>query len=128
MSAAVLPAAQPASRRLLAWAFAVSNGARLLAYLPTLWAIYSSAEATQHSLWTWGTWLAANATMALWLCDRPGARPPHAALVSAGNALMCLAAVVLIVWHRWCGGEGPPCPSTFGVRSAGPWRAAATGR
>lgn len=92
--------ARPALRRLLDAAFVVTNGARVLAYLPTLWAIQASGSSSQHSLWTWGVWLASNLTMAWWLADREGGRPNRAALVSASNALMCLAAVLLILWHR----------------------------
>lgn len=87
-------------RRLLEAAFVLTNGARLLAYLPTLWAIHASGSSSQHSLWTWGIWLASNATMAWWLYDRQGGRTHRAALVSVGNSLMCLAAVCLIVWNR----------------------------
>ena len=87
-------------RRLLEAAFMLTNGARLLAYLPTLWAIHASGSSTQHSLWTWGIWLTSNATMAWWLYDRQDGRPDRATLVSASNSLMCLAAVLLIVWHR----------------------------
>ncbi|MCW5609743.1 MAG: hypothetical protein KIS83_03495 [Rubrivivax sp.] len=89
------------ARRWLAGAFTLCSAARLVAYLPTLWAIHASADSSQHSLWTWGIWLLSNLTMAAWLCERAGGRPDRAALASAGNALMCLAAVALIAWHRW---------------------------
>ena len=35
----------------------------MAAYLPTIWAIHRSADSSQHSLWTWCTWLGANLTM-----------------------------------------------------------------
>jgi hypothetical protein len=38
--------------------------------------------------------------MAAWLYERDGGRVDRAVLVSAGNATMCLAAVVLIVGYR----------------------------
>lgn len=89
------------SRRfmVLAWAFALFNAARLFGYLPTLWAIHVSGDSSQHSLWTWATWLGANLTMACWVTERNG-RFDAAAAVSAGNATMCLAIVVQIICTR----------------------------
>jgi hypothetical protein len=98
MTAATLAPMRP--RQVLAWAFALSNGARLFAYLPTLWAIHASAASSQHSLWTWGIWLVSNVTMTMWLGVGASGRPSHAAAVSAGNAVMCAVAVALILWHR----------------------------
>ncbi len=94
------PAARLSWRRLCEAAFVLSNGARLLAYVPTLWAIHASGNSGQHSLWTWTTWLVSNITMAWWLCDRRPGPPDRAALVSVGNAVMCSLAVVLILWYR----------------------------
>jgi hypothetical protein len=84
----------------LAWAFGLLNSARLVAYLPTIWAIHASGDSNQHSLWTWGTFLGANATMALWLLEQNEGRPNRAIVVSAVNAAMCAAVVTLIVAHR----------------------------
>ena len=85
---------------LLTWAFMLFNSIRLVAYLPTTWAIYSSGDSSQHSLWTWGTWFCANVTMSLWLIERNGSRLDGAAMVNIGNALMCLAVIGLIVIAR----------------------------
>ncbi len=84
----------------LGWAFAFFNSARMLAYLPTLWAIYRSGDSSQHSLWTWLTWLTANATMALWVYENNGRRCNRVAVVNALNCAMCLAAVLLILRYR----------------------------
>lgn len=84
----------------LGWAFALFGSVRLLAYLPTLWAIASSGDSSQHSLWTWCTWFGSNLTMALWLAERNGGRFCRAAAVSLGNATMCGVAVALIAWFR----------------------------
>lgn len=86
-------------RRLLETAFLLCNGARVFAYLPTLWLLHASGDSSQHSLWTWGTWLAANLTMAMWLFerDRGQGRLDRAVLISLLNGLMCLAAVLLIL-------------------------------
>lgn len=85
---------------LLTWAFTLFNTARVAAYLPTLWAIHSSGQSGQHSLWTWCTWLGANATMAAWLYEHNGRRCNRAVLVNVGNATMCLLTVLLIVAYR----------------------------
>jgi hypothetical protein len=87
--------------RLLEWAFTLFNSVRVLSYLPTLWAIQAHGDSSQHSLWTWGTWLGANLTMALWLYEQNGQRMNRAVLVNASNALMCTATCMLIAVHRW---------------------------
>ncbi len=84
----------------LTWAFTLFNSVRMLAYLPTLWAIVQSGDSSQHSLWTWCTWLGANVTMAAWLYEANGQRVGRAVLVNAGNALMCATTVLVIVAHR----------------------------
>lgn len=80
--------------------FALFNAARLVAYLPTIWAVALSGDSSQHSLWTWLTFLGGNATMAAWLWEQNGHRCQRAIAVCAGNALMCLAIVGVIVWTR----------------------------
>ncbi len=87
--------------RLLTWSFTLFNTLRLFAYLPTLAAIQTSQDSSQHSLWTWGTWFGANLTMALWLYEQAGRRATRAAAVNLGNAVMCAAGVMLIVWYRF---------------------------
>ena len=85
---------------LLTWAFTIFNSVRIASYLPTLWAIEASGNSSQHSLWTWATWVGANATMAAWLYEHNGRTVNRAVAVNVGNAAMCLVTVVLIVWHR----------------------------
>jgi hypothetical protein len=85
---------------LLTWAFTLFSTARIAAYLPTLWAIHASGDASQHSLWTWGTWLGANTTMALWLLEHEQRRLGRAVVVNGCNALLCAAIVVMILLHR----------------------------
>jgi hypothetical protein len=84
----------------LTWTFTLFNTLRAVAYLPTIWAIYSSGDSSQHSLWTWCTWLGANATMAAWLYEQNGQRLGRAVVVNIGNAAMCAVTVALIVTHR----------------------------
>jgi len=85
----------------LTWAFTLFNSVRVASYLPTIWAIQASADSSQHSLWTWITWVGANATMAAWLYEQNGRRLHRAAAVNIGNAVMCLATVLLIVAYRF---------------------------
>jgi hypothetical protein len=93
--------ATPTYLRVLGWAFTLFNSVRVLSYLPTLWAIQVHGDSSQHSLWTWGTWLGANATMALWLYEQNGRAVNRAVMVNAGNAVMCLTTCVLIAAQRW---------------------------
>ncbi len=85
----------------LTWSFAFFSSVRLLAYLPTIWAIHQSGDAGQHSLWTWCTWLGANLTMAAWLYEMDGQRVSRAMWVNCANAVMCAVTVALIVATRF---------------------------
>jgi hypothetical protein len=84
----------------LTWAFTLFNSMRLLSYLPTMWAIQASGDSSQHSLWTWGSWLGANVTMAAWLYEQNGQRLDRLVFVNFGNAAMCAVTMVLIAAHR----------------------------
>lgn len=86
--------------RLLGWLFALFSTVRLAAYLPTIAAIVRSGDSAQHSLWTWLTWVGANATMAAWLYEHNGQRINRAVAVHLGNAAMCLASVIVILAYR----------------------------
>jgi hypothetical protein len=84
----------------LTWSFTFFNSVRVLAYLPTIWAIYASGDSQQHSWFTWLTWAGANATMAAWLYEQNSRRLTRAVAVNACNAVMCLATLVLILALR----------------------------
>ena len=84
----------------LTWAFTFFSSVRVLSYLPTLWLIVQEQDASQHSVWTWGTWLGANLTMAGWLYEHNGQRFNRAVVVNLVNAAMCAATVLLIAWFR----------------------------
>lgn len=86
---------------LLGWLFALFNSARIVAYVPTIWAVAVSGDSSQHSLWTWGTFLGGNVTMALWLWEQNHRRMNRAIAVSAINAFMCVAIVTVIAWTRF---------------------------
>jgi len=88
-----------AYRTALKWSFSLFNGARLLTYLPTIWAINASANSDQHSLLTWSAWAGANLTMALWLHER-SARLDRASVINLGNAAMCVMTCLVILYHR----------------------------
>lgn len=85
----------------LTWSFTFFSTARILAYLPTFWAILESGDASQHSVWTWLTWFGSNLTMAVWLYEQGGQRTSRAVLVNLCNAVMCGAIVTLIIATRW---------------------------
>jgi hypothetical protein len=84
----------------LTWAFTAFSSLRVFSYLPTLWAIVETSDSSQHSLWTWGTWLGANLTMAAWLFEQQGQRFSRAVVVNLGNAAMCAATITVIVAVR----------------------------
>ena len=84
----------------LTWLFTLFNSVRVLAYLPTLWAIVASGDSSQHSLLTWITWIGANATMAAWLYEHNGRHLNRAIAVNLCNTVMCLTISALIVAYR----------------------------
>lgn len=83
--------------RMLSWAFALFSSVTMMAYLPTMWIIYSHANASQHSLLTWLTWTGANATMAAWLYEENGQRFSRAVAANVGNSMMCFVTSAMIV-------------------------------
>ena len=86
--------------RAVEWGFAAFNSIRVFTYLPTMWAIHRSGDSSQHSLLTWGCWVAANALMAAWLFEHNGRLLNRAIAVSAVNAMMCLVTATLISAYR----------------------------
>lgn len=84
----------------LTWLFTLFNSVRVLAYLPTLVAIFTSGDSSQHSLLTWVTWIGANATMAAWLYEHNGRHLNRAIAVNLCNTVMCLTISALIVAYR----------------------------
>ncbi len=94
------PAVPTTYLSVLTWFFTLFNSVRVLAYLPTLWAIAASGDSSQHSLLTWATWVGANATMAAWLYEHNGRRLNRAIAVNLCNTLMCLATSAVIVAYR----------------------------
>lgn len=86
--------------RVLTWAFMLLTAARLVAYMPTVWAILQSRDSRQHSLWTWLIWVGANLTMAAWLYEFNGQRVDKAIAVSLANAVACGLTTVVILCFR----------------------------
>ena len=86
--------------RMLTWAFTLFSSIRLVAYVPTLWAIHASGDSSQHSLLTWVTWAGANLTMAAWLYEHNGQQMDKAIGVSLANATACALTAVVILWFR----------------------------
>jgi hypothetical protein len=94
-------AARAAYLKTLTLAFALFSSVRVVAYLPTIWAIHQTGDSSQHSIWTWLTWAGANVTMAAWLYEENSQRPNRAIVVSLCNAAMCGTTTALIAFHRW---------------------------
>ncbi|NLD54911.1 MAG: hypothetical protein GX652_09655 [Burkholderiaceae bacterium] len=86
--------------RLLLMAFTLFNSIRLLTYLPTIVAIHGSSDSSQHSLWTWTMWIGANVSTAAWLYETNGRKLDPVIVMSIGNALMCSATSLAIVYYR----------------------------
>jgi hypothetical protein len=84
----------------LTWSFALFSSVRILAYLPTMWAILDSGDASQHSLWTWVTWFGSILTMAAWLYEQAGQRLGRAVVVNVCNVIMCAVVIALIAYYR----------------------------
>jgi hypothetical protein len=105
LAAAVSAAPVPTPSRakylaILATLFAFFNTARIVAYVPTILAVAASGDSSQHSIWTWLTFLGGNATMAVWLWEQNGRRANRAIVASTCNALMCTAIAAVILWTR----------------------------
>ena len=101
---APIPAPREAAERvylqLLTWSFTLCSSLRVVTYLPAIAAIVTSGDSSQHSLWTWGTWLASNLTMAVWLWEHNGRRANAAVWTNLCNALMCALTVAVVVAVR----------------------------
>lgn len=100
------PVAVAGSRRLLYlqclnWCFALFSSTRLLTYLPTLWAIHQSGDASQHSLLTWAAWAGSNGVTAAWLYENNDRQCNRVIVVTCGNLTMCLVTCALIGYYRW---------------------------
>lgn len=101
---ALQAAPAPARRRLylslLAWAFACTNGVRVLTYLLNMWSIHDRGQSDQHSLLAWCGCMAANLTMAAWLHEQNGRRFSCAVGVNAVNGALCGVLALVILWYR----------------------------
>lgn len=84
---------------LLAVSFLILNALRILLYLPQLRTCWRDRQGCPTiNLWTWSSWLAANLSSALfmWVFLNDG----WGLLLNLGNALMCLATVVVTLIRR----------------------------
>ena len=87
------------STELIAAAFGIFNALRLVSYLPQIVAVARDRHgAMAISLLTWSIWIAANGSAALYAWINVG--DLTLALVSAFNAVCCLAVFVLAVLKR----------------------------
>lgn len=103
-SPAQAPACREAAERiylnLLTWLFTACSSLRVVTYLPAIGSIAASGDSSQHSLWTWGAWLASNLTMAVWLWEHNGRHANAAVWTNLCNALMCGLTVAVVVAYR----------------------------
>ena len=84
----------------LTWSFTACSSLRVATYLPAIAAIAASGDSSQHSLWTWATWLCSNLTMAAWLWEHNGRRTNKAVWINLCNALMCAVTTTVVVAYR----------------------------
>jgi hypothetical protein len=92
----------PSTNAVLVWAFSVFSSLKVVAYLPTLFAIHASGRSDQYSLATWLIFVGSNVTMALWLHEQNG-RIDKSVVASTINAVMSAAICLAIGWARWSG-------------------------
>ena len=84
---------------LLGVSFLTFNALRILLYLPQLRTCWRDRQGCPTiNLWTWSSWIAANLSSALymWVFLNDG----WGLLLNLGNALMCLATVVVTLIRR----------------------------
>jgi uncharacterized protein with PQ loop repeat len=97
----------------IAWSFLLTNGARLITYLPQILAVWRCQDGARAlSLITWTSWVVSHVTALLY-----GAvvlHDPFFVVVSLIN-LVCSAIVVVIAGHRrglWGRGHAGPSAGT----------------
>lgn len=84
---------------LILLAFGVSNGLRIVSYLPQIWRVARDRDGAQAiSCLTWNLWVFANASTALYAWTH--LRDLPLALMHGANALCCAAVVALTCCKR----------------------------
>ena len=93
------PVAVIAAGAVVALSFLVFNGLRIVLYLPQLRSCWNDRHGCSTiNLWTWSSWIVANLSTALYMWVFLG--DGWGLLLNLGNALMCLATVVVTVIRR----------------------------
>lgn len=77
------------------------GGIRALTYIPTILTLMASANSSQHSLWTWISWILANGTMTMLLYERNDRKADSVILIQLANTVMCVVTTAVILWYRF---------------------------
>lgn len=77
------------------------GGIRALTYIPTILTLMASANSSQHSVWTWASWILANITMIMLLYERNGRKADSVILIQLANTIMCIVTTAVILWYRF---------------------------
>ncbi len=81
--------------------FLIWNGARILAYLPTIRKVMTrDADVRSYSLVSWGIWFLSNLTFALMLLEVSGGQPNEMFWVNVGNTIMCMVVCALVLLKK----------------------------
>jgi hypothetical protein len=84
----------------ITWLFVTVNSARMLAYLPQIYAAWHCNEGARSiSLVTWSYFALAHLTGTFYSLSV--ANDPKLAAVFVGNCLACSALVAVVGWKRW---------------------------
>lgn len=87
------------SDNLIVLAYGLSNALRLASYVPQLWRVARDRGGAQAiSCLSWNLWTAANATTALYAWTQ--LHDLALTVVNAGNALCCIAVVLITLFKR----------------------------
>lgn len=92
-----LPVSAPLAA--IAWAYLVTNSARIITYLPQIQAVWRCTDGARAiSLWTWGSWSVSHITALLYgvLVIEDG----FFSFITGINLCGCTAVTLIAAWRR----------------------------